>query len=56
MSTMKLRLDNLLDFPLRFAIDNVWRGLFIVGAMGLSLMVVSEKIHMEDGVNLHEQG
>ena len=55
-STVELRLNNLLDFPFRFAIDNVWCGLLVVGAMCLSFTIMCEEINVEDGVDLHGCG
>ena len=51
--SMKARLDNLLDFPFGFAIDNVrWRS-FVVRTMGLGLAITGQKVDMEDGVDFH---
>jgi hypothetical protein len=46
---MELRLDNLLDFPFRFAIDNVWCGSLVVGAMCLSFTIMGEEINVKMG-------
>jgi hypothetical protein len=50
---MELRSDYLLNFPLWFTINDVGSWLFIIGAMGLGLMVAGQKIYMENRVNLH---
>ena len=56
MSTVESRLVNLLNFPLGFTINNVWHGLFVIGAMCLGFAIMGEKINMENGVDLHEWG
>ena len=50
---MEAGLDNLLHFPFQFSIDNVRRGLFVIRAVSLSLMIMSQKINVKDGVDLH---
>ena len=50
---MEARLDNLLDFPFGFAIDNVRWGSFIIWTVSLGLSVASQEVDMEDGVDLH---
>ena len=52
-SSMKARLDNLLHFPFRFAIDNVRWGSFVIRAVSLGLTVTSQKVNVEDRMNLH---
>ena len=54
--TMKLRLDNLLDFPFGFTIDNVRHGLFVVGAMRIGLVVLGEEVDVKDWMDLHGWG
>ena len=50
---MEARLDNLLDFPFGFAIDNVrWRA-FVVGTMGLGFSIAGQEVDVENGVNFH---
>ena len=56
MLTVESRLDNFLNFPLGFAINNVWHRSFIIGAVGLSFAIMGEKINVEDGVDLYGQG
>ena len=53
MSSMEARFDDLLDFPLWFAIDNVWWWSLIVWTMSLGLAITGQKIDVEDGVDLH---
>ena len=54
--SMEARLDNLLYFPFWFAIDNVrWRS-FVIRTMGLGLSVMSQKVNVEDWVDLHGWG
>ena len=50
---MEARLDDLLDFPFRFAIDNVRWWSFVIGTVGLGLSIAGQKVDMEDGVDLH---
>jgi hypothetical protein len=56
VSSVKSRLDDLLDFPLGFAVDNVWRGAFVIRAVGFSLTVSGQEVDMKYGVNLHGGG
>ena len=56
MSTIKLRLDYLLNFPFGFTIDNVRCGSFVVGAVSFHFMVADKEIHMKYRVNLHGWG
>ena len=51
--SMEVRLDNLLHFPLGFAIDNVRWGSLVIGTVGFSFPVTSQEVDMEDWVNLH---
>ena len=53
MLAMKLRLDDLLNFPFGFTIDNVRHELFIIGAVGLSFTILCEEVNMEDQMDLH---
>ena len=50
---VELRLDYLLNFPFRFAINNVWCWSFIIGAVCLSFVVSCEEIDVEDRMDLH---
>ena len=50
---MELRLENFLNFPLWFTINNFRHWSFVVWAMGLGLVILGQKIHMKDRVNLH---
>ena len=50
---MEARLDNFLYFPLRFTIDNVGRRAFVIWTVGFGLAIASQKVDVEDGVNLH---
>jgi hypothetical protein len=51
--SVEARLDDLLDFPFGFAINNVGWWLFIVWTVSLGLMVSGQKVDVEDGVDLH---
>ena len=52
-STVEARLNDLLYFPFRFAIDNVgWRS-FVIRTVSLGLSIAGQKVDMEDGVDLH---
>ena len=53
---MEAKFDDLLDFPLWFAIDNVRWWSFVIRTVGLGLSVASQKVDMEDGVNFHRCG
>jgi hypothetical protein len=55
-SSEESRLDNLLDFPFGFAIDNLWCGALVIRAVRLSLSVSGQEVDMEDRVNLHRGG
>ena len=53
MFSMEARLDNLFYFPFWFTLDNVrWRS-FVIWTVSLGLAVASQKVDVEDGVNLH---
>ena len=51
---MEARLEDLLNFSFRFAIDNLWWWSLIVQAVSLGFVVLSQKVYMEDEVNLHQ--
>ena len=53
---MESRFNDLLDLPFGFAVDNVRWQSFIIWTVGLGLMVLSQEVDMEDGVNLHQWG
>jgi hypothetical protein len=53
---MEARFDNLLYFPFWFAINNVQWQLFVIRTMSLGLAVASQKVDVEDGVDLHGRG
>ena len=53
---MEARLDNLLYFPFRFAIDNIRWGSFVVWTVGLGLSISGQKVDVENGVDLHRWG
>ena len=53
--SMEARLDNLLDFPFWFAIDNLWWQSFVIGPMGFGFAISGQEIHMKYGVDLHRQ-
>ena len=53
VATVESRIDNLLHFPFGFAIDNVWWWLFVVWSVGFCFAVSSQKVYMENGVDLH---
>ena len=50
---MEVRLENLLDFPFRFTIDNVWWGSFIIWTMSLGFAISGQKVDVEYRVDLH---
>jgi hypothetical protein len=52
-SSEESRLDDLLDFPFGFPIDNVWCGAFVVRTVCLSFAVLGQEVDMKDGVDLH---
>ena len=53
MFPVEARLYNLLHFPFWFAVDNVRWGSFVIRTVGLGLSVTSQKVDVEDWVNLH---
>ena len=55
-SAMEAGLDNLLHFPFWFTVDNVRWGSFVIRTMGLGLSVMSQKVNVEDWVDLHGWG
>jgi hypothetical protein len=55
-SSEESRLYDLLNFPFRFAIDDVWRWAFVVRTVGLSLTVSGQEVDVEDWVDLHGCG
>jgi hypothetical protein len=52
-SSGESRLDDFLDFPFWFAIDNVWRRSFVIRTVGFGLTVSGQEINVEYGVDLH---
>ena len=54
--SIEARLDNLLDFPFGFTIDNVRWWAFVIGAVGLSFSITGQKVDVEDGVDFHRWG
>ena len=50
---MEARLDDLLYFPFRFTVDDVRWGSFVIWAVGFGFSVSSQKVDVEDWVNLH---
>ena len=53
---MEARLDNFLHFPFGFAIDNVRWWSLVIWAVSLGLTIPSQKVDMEDGMDLHGRG
>ena len=51
--SIEARLDNLLDFPFWFTIDNVRWGSFIIQTVSLGLAIAGQEVDMEDRVDLH---
>ena len=50
---MEAGLDNLLDFPFWFTVNNVRWGSFVIRTVSLGLTISSQKVDMEDEVNFH---
>jgi hypothetical protein len=55
-SSEESRLDDLLDFPFGFTLDDIWCGAFVVRTVGLGLTVSSQEVDMKYGVDLHGGG
>jgi hypothetical protein len=54
-SSEESRLDDLLDLPLGFAIDNVRCGAFVVRTVCFGLTVSGQEVDVEDWVDLHRR-
>ena len=50
---IEARFDDFLDFPFWFAINNIGWWSLVIWAVSLSFVVLSQEVHVEDGVDLH---
>jgi hypothetical protein len=55
-SSEESRLNDSLDFPFGFTIDNVWCGAFVIRTVCLGFTISGQEIYMKDGVDLHGGG